>query len=361
MKRALKNELALIAGITAGSLFLTRHKKVSAGLGMLALGLRFFPTKPLVQFRNKSVIITGGSRGLGLALAQEFLNEGASVTLLARNQDELINAQKLLKSKTGVEPFIYVCDVTNPMHLSEAFLQAHGQFGEIDILVNNAGTVMSAPLEVMDPKDYASLMDVHFFGVQNACDMLIPYFKQKGEGYFVNISSIGGKIPLPHLSSYNASKFALSGYSQSLAVELAQYGINVTTVFPGLMRTGSPIQGIFKGDAEKEYAWFALADNTPGLSISAQTAARKIVDGIRHGQRELVISIPAKIANWSFSLFPEVVSHIMSFANKFLPTGLSKKYHSGAASKDWIENKFKPLKTYREKLQAEYNQQETLY
>lgn len=361
MKRALKNELALIAAVTAGSLLFTKRKKLSASLGLLALTLKLLPSKPAVQFRNKSVIITGGSRGLGLALAQEFLNEGCSVSLLARDHDELIKAQKLLKQKTGLEPFIYVCDVTNPLHLSEAFIQVHAEFGEIDILVNNAGTVMSAPLEIMDPKDYSALMDVHFFGIQNACDMLIPYFKQKGEGYFVNVSSIGGKLPIPHLSPYTASKFATAGYSHSLAVELAQYGIQVTTVFPGLMRTGSPIQGIFKGDSEKEYAWFALSDNTPGLSISAQTAAKKIVDGVRFGQRELVISIPAKIANWGFSLFPESVSRLLSFANKFLPSGLSKEYHSGAGSKNWIENKFKPLKVYSEKLQVEYNQQETSF
>ncbi len=361
MNRGLRNEVALVAGLTAGALALTKNNKSALGFGLLALGLKLFPFKPDFNFRNRSVIITGGSRGLGLALAQEFLNEGAQVSILARDQEELEKARKLLKDRTGLMPSIYVCDVTIAKDLSQTFSNIHSAVGEIDILINNAGAVMAAPIEAMDPVDYHSLMDIHFFAIQNACDMLIPYFKQKGEGHIVNISSIGGKIPAPHLSSYTASKFAVGGYSQTAAAELHQYGIKVTTVYPGLLRTGSPVQGIFKGDAEKEYAWFSLSDHTPGLSTSAITAAQEIVNAVRFGQTELVISLPAKVAKLGFSLFPEIFTSMMSLANRFLPNGLSKEYHSGAASKDWIENKFKPLRIFREKLGAEYNQKETFY
>ena len=361
MNHGLKNELALLAGVTAGALSLTRNRKSAIGFGLLALGIKIFPFKPDFNFRNRSVVITGGSRGLGLALAQEFLNEGAQVSLLARDANELKEAQKILKVKTGLTASIYVCDVTVPQELSKTFSRIHHDIGEIDILINNAGAVLAAPLEAMDPQDYQSLMDIHFFAVQNACDMLIPYFKHKQEGHIVNISSIGGKVPVPHLSPYCASKFAVAGYSQAAAIELKQHGIKVTTVYPGLMRTGSPVQGIFKGDAEKEYAWFALSDHTPGLSISANQAAQKIVEAVRLGQTELVITLPAKMATIGYSLFPEIFTAVMNLLNRYLPKGLSKDYHSGASSKNWIEQKFKPLRIFREKLGSEFNQKENYY
>lgn len=356
MKRGLKTEIGSIAALAGLGLAGTRYKKAAFGLGLLSVGLKLIPDKEVCHFRSSSVVITGGSRGLGLALAEQFLNEGAVVSLLARDSAELEKAKALLKKKTGLEATTYVCDVTHPEELKKTFALVVKEVGDIDILVNNAGSVMAAPLEAMESKDYHTLMDIHFFAAQKACDLMIPYFRSRGQGHIVNISSIGGKMPVPHLAPYCASKFALTGYSNTAAIELARHGIRVTTVHPGLMRTGSPVQGIFKGDSEKEYAWFALSDNLPGLSISVQSAAQTILNAIKYGDNEVVISPPAKLGAFGYALFPEIFMAITSYINKWLPTNTDKRYQTGAESKDWIEKRVKPLKKVREKLQAEYNQ-----
>jgi short-subunit dehydrogenase len=138
-------------------------------------------------------------------------------------------------------------------------------------------------------------------------------------GRIVNISSIGGKVSVPHLVPYSASKFALVGLSKGLRAELMKDGIKVTTVCPGLMRTGSPRNADFKGKHRFEYAWFSISDALPLLTVSAENAARQIVHACKRGQAELVISVPAKIAVLLDSLFPEATSQMLALANRMLP------------------------------------------
>src|SRR5204863_5194639 len=116
---------------------------------------------------------------------------------------------------------------------------------------------------------------------------VLPAMRRQGEGRIVNISSIGGKIAVPHLLPYDASKFALTGFSEGLRAELLKDGIYVTTVCPGLMRTGSPRNADFKGQHEAEYAWFSIGDSLPGMSMSAEAAAERIVTAFRQGEAEV--------------------------------------------------------------------------
>src|SRR5204863_2590958 len=122
---------------------------------------------------------------------------------------------------------------------------------------------------------------------------VMPDMRARREGRIVNISSIGGKVSVPHLLPYSASKFALVGLSEGLRAELAKDGIVVTTVCPGLMRTGSPRNAQFKGQHRAEYAWFTLSDSMPFFSQSAERAARQILSACRHGEAEVVLSLPA--------------------------------------------------------------------
>ena len=135
----------------------------------------------------------------------------------------------------------------------------------------------------------------------------------------VNISSIGGKISVPHLLPYSASKFALAGLSEGLRVELARRNIVVTTVFPGLMRTGSPVNAMFKGQRPQEYAWFAISDSLPLASIAPQRAARQIIRACRYGDAELIITVQAKMAVLARYAAPELFADAMTLINQLLP------------------------------------------
>jgi short-subunit dehydrogenase len=141
----------------------------------------------------------------------------------------------------------------------------------------------------------------------------------------VNISSVGGKIAVPHLVPYSASKFALVGLSDGLRTELAADGFRVTTVCPGLMRTGSTYNASFKGRHEQEFVWFHLLGSLPVMSIDARRAARQIVEACRHGDPELVITLPAKLGIVLNAVAPSVMAHVMAAANRLLPAATSEE------------------------------------
>jgi short-subunit dehydrogenase len=195
----------------------------------------------------------------------------------------------------------------------------NSRFGGVDVLVNNAGVIQVGPIEVMTHEDFELVMQAHFWGPLNTIMAVLPSMRQRGSGRIVNISSIGGKVSVPHLVPYSASKFALVGLSKGLRAELMKDGIKVTTVCPGLMRTGSPRNADFKGKHQFEYAWFSISDALPLLTVSAENAARQVVRACKRGDAELVISIPAKIAVLFDALFPEAMSQMLAVANRVLP------------------------------------------
>ncbi len=263
MNRGIRRELALLAGLASAGCWLTRRKKWARTLAAGAAALYFCPTVGYT-FRNRAVVITGSSRGLGLALAEQFLREGARVALLARDPEELDRAQALLLQRVSGQVFTLSCDVTKPAEVKRAFEQIEGVFGRIDILVNNAGSIAIGPLETMERDDFEAILDLQVHAVVETTRTVLPIFRAHGGGRIANICSIGGKIAVPHMSTYCAAKFALAGLSAVMAAELAPQNVVVTTVFPGMMRVGSTGQAVIKGDHEKEYAWFALGAGIPG-------------------------------------------------------------------------------------------------
>ncbi len=270
------------------------------------------------DLKDKTVLITGGSRGLGLVMAREFAREGARLVLCARDEQELDQARLDLE-KLGAEVMTARCDVTNRHDVMAIVANIYTRFGSIDVLINNAGVIQVGPLEVMTHDDFELAMQAHFWGPLNTIMAVLPSMREKRTGRIVNISSIGGKVSVPHLVPYSASKFALVGLSKGLRAELMKDGIKVTTVCPGLMRTGSPRNADFKGKHQFEYAWFSISDAMPLLTVSAENAARQIVSACKRGQAELVISVPAKIAVLFDALFPEAMSQMLALANGLLP------------------------------------------
>src|SRR5215216_1169689 len=228
------------------------------------------------DLKDKTVLITGGSRGLGLVMAREFAREGSRLVLCARDEQELDQARRDLE-KLGTEVMVVPCDVTNRQDVNAMVAAVNDRFGAVDVLVNNAGVIQVGPLEVMTEEDFELAMQAHFWGPLNMILAVLPSMRQRKTGRIVNITSIGGKVAVPHLVPYSASKFALVGLSKGLRAELMKDGISVTTVCPGLMRTGSPRNAEFKGQHRFEYAWFVLGDSLPLISMSAERAAAQVI------------------------------------------------------------------------------------
>ena len=276
-----------------------------------------------IEFNGRTVIITGGSRGLGLALARELAGEGARLVLVARSADDLAQARGDLMERTGDDVLAIPADITRPGEIEWVCQHVVESHGRIDVLINCAGVIQIGPMEHMTVADYEEAMATHFWAPLRAIHAVVPVMRAQGEGRIVNISSIGGKIAPPHLAPYVASKFALVGLSDALRAELARTGIRVTTVCPGLMRTGSHVNVAVKGQHRREYAWFALADSLPLLSMDVRRAALRIVDACRHGDARLTIGLPARLAVAADALAPGLVGDLMAMANRLLPRATS--------------------------------------
>ena len=270
------------------------------------------------SFRDRIVVITGGSRGLGLVMAREFAQLGARLALLARDENELQRAQAELKSR-GARVLTFPCDLRDRKQIEQTVHRVAAELGRIDVLVNNAGIIEVGPFEHMTPQDFEDAMAVHFFGPLFMTLAVLPHMRRAEGGRIVNIASIGGKIAVPHLLPYSASKFALVGFSDGLRSELRRENILVTTVCPGLMRTGSPLNATFKGRYRDEYAWFSISGSLPLISLDAERAARKIVAACRRGAPRIVLGVPAKAAVLFNELFPGIAARLLARANDFLP------------------------------------------
>ena len=285
-----------------------------AAAGSRALG-RWFTR---LDLRNRTVLITGGTRGLGLELARQAGLAGARVAICGRDSDTLERARENL-SATGAAVLPQTCNVSDRREVAQLIRSVQSSFGPIDVLINNAGTVDVGPVGVMTAADFEGEMATNFWGPLNVILAVLPQMQSRGEGRIVNIASIGGKLSVPHLVPYSASKFALVGLSEGLRAELRASGILVTTVCPGLMRTGSPRHATFKGRHDAEYTWFSLADNLPLLSMDAERAARLILSAVRSGKSHVVLSLPAKVADKVHGLFPGLTSDALGLANRLLP------------------------------------------
>ena len=268
--------------------------------------------------REKVVLITGGSRGLGLVIARQICARGGNVALIARDPDELARAKADLSPRGG-EVLTIQCDLLDVEQIRAAVRQTIDRFGKIDILINNAGIIEVGPFEHLTPGDFERAMRLHFWAPFELISQVVPEMRIWGGGRIVNISSIGGKIAVPHMASYSASKFALTGFSDAVRAELARDHIHVTTVAPGTMRTGSHVNAKFKGRHDNEFAWFAASAGAPLISMRADRAARKILAACRRGQPSVTLTFAARAAILGNALCPNLTGYLMKFVNRLLP------------------------------------------
>jgi NAD(P)-dependent dehydrogenase (short-subunit alcohol dehydrogenase family) len=317
---------------------------VLAGALATACGRAVARWRTRFELRGRTILITGGTRGLGLELARQAALASARVAICGRDSETLARAREAL-SQTGAEILAETCDVTDRAQVAELIRSVQAAYGPIDVLINNAGMVEVGPVGAMTAVDFERDMATNFWGPLNVILAVLPHMRPRGEGRIVNIASIGGKLSVPHLVPYSSSKFALVGLSEGLRAELRASGILVTTVCPGLMRTGSPRHATFKGQHDAEYTWFNMADNAPLLSMDVARAARRILNAMRYGKSHLVLSLPAKVADKVHGLFPGLTSDALSVANRFLPTterhehGVEGQFCRPVVSVPWLHQR----------------------
>lgn len=293
---------------------------------------------------KRVVLITGGSRGLGLVLARQLAEEGARVVVCARNEEDL---SKVARDFEMNDIFTVTCDITDKSQVKTMMEHIRSEVGEVDMLINNAGIVQVGPMETMTEEDYEAAMRIHFWGPYNLINEVLPTMKKRKSGRIVNIVSINGKITFPHLLPYTVSKYALSGFSEGITAELAKDGIRVTSVYPALIRTGSPINVDVKGQFKKEFAWFKVFDSLPFLSLNAEKAAQKIIQAMKAGDKTLMIGFTVKLAAAIHGIFPGLNLSVFSISNWLLPkpNGSGKESRKGFESKSWASSNFLTRKT----------------
>ena len=299
-----------------------RNVSLRKPLGLVSLSLSSFLVARMMaphdSFAGKVVVITGGSRGLGLALARRLAQENAKLAILARDQQELVDAKSDLE-KHGSTVTTWTCDVKNDSSVRSTIEEIASVLGGIDVLINNAGEIVVGPLDAMERKDFQDALDIHFWAPFNVTFASLPHLYRSHFARIVNIASFGGKVAVPHLAPYCVSKFALVGLSDALRAELSSKNISITTVAPGLLRTGSHKNAFFKGQHRKEFAWFSLGASNPLVSMNADRAARQILDAVRRKRPELTITFAATLIAIAQAIFPNLTADLMKVTARLLP------------------------------------------
>jgi 3-oxoacyl-[acyl-carrier protein] reductase len=225
-----------------------------------------------MNLKNKTAIVTGGTKGIGRAIAEALIGEGLTVCISARNQNEIDEAVKQLsKSQTG-RAIGFVCDVRVYDQVQTLINHVVKQLGGLDILVNNAGIGSFETVQETSPEDFRATLETNLFGVFYCCHEAIPQMKKRGGGYIINISSLAGVNAHPRMAAYNASKFGLNGFSEALMQEVRHDNIKVSYIMPGSVNTE------FGGDSpSNEKSW----------QLTPQDVARVVTDLLHHDDRSL--------------------------------------------------------------------------
>lgn len=311
----------------------------AAGVWLMANAI----VRELNRFRvaGKVILITGGSRGLGLILARHLAFKGARLAICARNPDKLELARHEIES-LGAEVISLATDISRKEDVNTMINTIIDHYGKIDAVINNAGIIQVGPHENMRTEEFEEAMNVNFWGPFHTIQAALPQFIKQGHGRIVNITSIGGKIAFPHLLPYTTSKFALVGFSEGLHAELKKHNIIVTTIIPNLMRTGSPRNITVRGNYPAEYAWFKLMASSRLLSQDAESVASRIIRALEYGESEVILSLPGKLITLVKGISPGLVNAMMAQVNGLLPeaTPEDQESHKGYEAESSLTQSF---------------------
>jgi len=323
--------------------------------GVLLALRRAFDNSAHVDLRGQVVLITGSSRGLGLALAREFARRGCRLVLCARDASELERARSDI-ARLGVDVLAVPCDVADREQVQDVVQRATLHFGQVNVLVANAGVISVGPFADQTIEDFEYAMAVMFWGCVYSVYAVLPQMRARRSGKIAIVTSIGGKVSVPHLMPYSSAKFAATGFAEGLRAELKPDGISVTTIVPGLMRTGSHVNAEFKGRHQAEYAWFSLGATLPFTSLSADDAAARIVHALAHGEAEVVLGWQADLVARLHGLMPGFATDVLGLVNRLLPGpgGVGTQGVRGKASRSAVTES--PLETLGRRAARDLNQ-----
>ncbi len=304
------------------------------GLSLAEFERHFFPES--AQLRDKVVVIGGGSRGLGRAIARELVQRGARVAICGRSPQSLDETAAWLE-RSGGPVLAQVCDLRSEDQTRAFLARVERELGPIDVIVANAATIEVGAIETFTPADFDAALREIFGTAVRATLLALPGMRARGHGTLVFITSVGGRLGVPHLASYSAAKFAEVGFAEALGAEVIRDGVRVLTVTPGLMRTGSHLRATFQGDRERELLWFGTAAVTPLLSIDADRAARRVVRALARGDSHLTLTPAARLGVLLHDLAPNVWSFIASLMGRLLPRATTAAGESDHEAREGLE------------------------
>jgi NAD(P)-dependent dehydrogenase (short-subunit alcohol dehydrogenase family) len=274
------------------------------------------------SLKGLSAVVTGGSRGLGLLVADRLLARGCAVTIAARDEEELARARgQLLRDHPEGSVRAVRCDVTDRGQVTALMREAAAAHGGLDVAVANAGIIQVAPLDALGPEDFAAASETIFMGAVHTSLEALPWLRRSPAGGRLGlIGSVGGLVAAPHLLPYSCAKSAVAALAEGLHAELAGSGVSVTAVHPGLMRTGSHLAAEFGGQREKEFGWFSAAAGSPLLSMDARRAAERVVSSLERRRIRVVLTPAARAADLGHGVAPRLTARVGALAARALPT-----------------------------------------
>jgi short-subunit dehydrogenase len=286
-------------------------------------------------------LVAGASRGLGLAIARDLGRRGHRLVICARSAAELDAARADLTAE-GLAVRTAVCDVTDSEAVDALVASVEQEDGPIEVAVLVAGVIQVGPLASLTRAHFDEAINIMLWGPINLALAVVGPMRGRGYGRIGIITSIGGLVSVPHLLPYSTAKFGAVGFSSGLRSELAGTGVKVTTVAPGLMRTGSHLRAEFTGNQGAEYAWFAPSATLPLIAMNPERAAAKIVDGVLAGRAYVLLSLMTKLAARIGGLAPTTTAAILGLAARLLPSG-PPSVGTDTVQGYTVENRLKPV------------------
>ncbi|MCH9682377.1 MAG: SDR family oxidoreductase [Deltaproteobacteria bacterium] len=262
------------------------------------------------RFFDRVAVVTGSGSGIGRALAHSLAARGCNLALADIDADGLAETARQVEA-TGRRVTTHEVDVSDRARMEAFAQQVEQAHGRADILINNAGVTVSATLEEQSLDDFAWVVGVNLWGVVHGCKMFLPLLRRQDEASIVNLSSMFGLIGVPRQTSYCATKFAVRGFSEALAVELAKTSVRVMSVHPGGIRTNIAKSARYRGDSvrtrDKTVAFFERR------AMSPRRAAEQIVDGIAQGSERLLVTREAQVTDMLKRVWPELPSRWLAW------------------------------------------------
>jgi NAD(P)-dependent dehydrogenase (short-subunit alcohol dehydrogenase family) len=278
-------------------------------------------------------LITGGGRGLGLAITRALVQQGCRVAICGRDEDVIAASVATLR-EAGADAMGEACDASDPVAVNAFVQRVLGHFGRLDILVNNAGQCFVGPAAELQAADMERALRNIFWVHYHPTMAVLPHMRAQGFGRIANITSIGGKLPIPHQVAYVAGKYAATGWSQTLALELSREGIRVSTITPPPLKNGAPLHVHYNGQLDGEFRWFARTLTSRWTAISAQRTASVVVDALRHGDAERAVAPSTWLFTRLFGALPNAFSRLLAAVERRLPAaaapGVTSRMHLGA-------------------------------